>query len=255
MKNIKPFFLSSKKIKAKKALKILQKKYMHYSLEEANVVIVLGGDGTILPLVNDKSYIKKNIFGMNRGTVGFLMNNYEAENLLDRIKSSKVTKLNPVYMKVTDILNKTHLAFSLNEVSLLRQNRFAASIRVKINSKVKINKLVCDGMLISTPAGSTAYNLSAQGPILPLNSPLLALTPICPFRPRRWKGAILPEKSKIVLEIIDPKNRPVSATAGEVEVRNVKKVEVACNFTKSLSLLFDKEHNLEEKILNEQFIL
>jgi NAD+ kinase len=255
MKNIKPFFLSSKKIKAKKALKILQKKYKHYSLEEANVVIVLGGDGTILPLVNDKSFIKKNIFGMNRGTVGFLMNNYEAENLLDRIKSSKVTKLNPVYMKVTDILNKTHLAFSLNEVSLLRQNRFAANIRVKINSKVKINKLVCDGMLISTPAGSTAYNLSAQGPILPLNSPLLALTPICPFRPRRWKGAILPEKSKIVLEIIDPKNRPVSATAGEVEVRNVKKVEVACNFTKSLNLLFDKEHNLEEKILNEQFIL
>ena len=255
MKNIKPFFLSSKKIKAKKALKILQKKYKYYSLEEANVVIVLGGDGTILPLVNNRSFIKKNIFGMNRGTVGFLMNNYEAENLLDRIKSSKVTKLNPVYMKVTDILNKTHLAFSLNEVSLLRQNRFAANIRVKINSKVKINKLVCDGMLISTPAGSTAYNLSAQGPILPLNSPLLALTPICPFRPRRWKGAILPERSKIVLDIIDPKNRPVSATAGEVEVRNVKKVEVACNFTKSLNLLFDKEHNLEEKILNEQFIL
>ena len=255
MKSIKPFFLSSNKIKAKKALKILQKKYKHYSLEEANLVIVLGGDGTILPLVNDKSFIKKNIFGMNRGTVGFLMNNYEAENLLDRIKSSKVTKLNPVYMKVTDILNKTHLAFSLNEVALLRQNRFAANIRVKINSKIKINKLVCDGILISTPAGSTAYNLSAQGPILPLNSPLLALTPICPFRPRRWKGAILPEKSKIVLDIIDPKNRPVSATAGEVEVRNVKKVEVACNFTKSLKLLFDKEHNLEEKILNEQFIL
>ena len=255
MKSIKPFFLSSNKIKAKKALKILQKKYKHYSLEEANLVIVLGGDGTILPLVNDKSFIKKNIFGMNRGTVGFLMNNYEAENLLDRIKSSKVTKLNPVYMKVTDIFNKIHLAFSLNEVSLLRQNRFAANIRVKINSKIKINKLVCDGILISTPAGSTAYNLSAQGPILPLNSPLLALTPICPFRPRRWKGAILPEKSKIVLDIIDPKNRPVSATAGEVEVRNVKKVEVACNFTKSLNLLFDKEHNLEEKILNEQFIL
>ena len=118
MKSIKPFFLSSNKIKAKKALKILQKKYKHYSLEEANLVIVLGGDGTILPLVNDKSFIKKNIFGMNRGTVGFLMNNYEAENLLDRIKSSKVTKLNPVYMKVTDILNKTHLAFSLNEAAL-----------------------------------------------------------------------------------------------------------------------------------------
>ena len=255
MKNIKPFFLSSKKIKAKKALKILEKKYTHYPLEEDNVVVVLGGDGTVLSLINNNNFIKKSIFGMNRGTVGFLMNNYEAVNLLDRIKSSKVTKLNPVYMKVTDIYNKTHLAFSLNEVSLLRQNRFAANIRVKINSKIKINKLVCDGILISTPAGSTAYNLSAQGPILPLNSPLLALTPICPFRPRRWKGAILPEKSKIVLDIIDPKNRPVSATAGEVEVRNVKKVEVACNFTKSLNLLFDKEHNLEEKILNEQFIL
>ena len=255
MRNIKPFFLSSKKIKAKKALKILEKKYTHYPLEEANVVVVLGGDGTVLSLINNNNFIKKSIFGMNRGTVGFLMNNYESVNLLDRIKSSKVTKLNPVYMKVTDIYNKTHLAFSLNEVSLLRQNRFAANIRVKINSKIKINKLVCDGMLISTPAGSTAYNLSAQGPILPLNSPLLALTPICPFRPRRWKGAILPEKSKIVLDIIDPKNRPVSATAGEVEVRNVKKVEVACNFTKSLKLLFDKEHNLEEKILNEQFIL
>jgi NAD+ kinase len=255
MKNIKPFFLSSKKTKAIKALKTLEKKYKHYPLEEANVVIVLGGDGTILSLINDKNFIKKSIFGMNRGTVGFLMNNYEAENLLDRIKSSKVTKLNPVYMKVTDIQNKTYLAFSLNEVSLLRQNRFAANIKVKINSKIKINKLVCDGILISTPAGSTAYNLSAQGPILPLNSPLLALTPICPFRPRRWKGAILPEKSKIVLDIIDPKNRPVSATAGEVEVRNVKKVEVACNFTKALNLLFDKEHNLEEKILNEQFIL
>ena len=230
MRNIKPFFLASKKIKAKKALKILEKKYTHYPLEEANVVVVLGGDGTVLSLINNNNFIKKSIFGMNRGTVGFLMNNYEAVNLLDRIKSSK-------------------------EVSLLRQNRFAANIKVKINSKIKINKLVCDGILISTPAGSTAYNLSAQGPILPLNSPLLALTPICPFRPRRWKGAILPEKSKIVLDIIDPKNRPVSATAGEVEVRNVKKVEVACNFTKSLKLLFDKEHNLEEKILNEQFIL
>lgn len=255
MRNIKPFFLSSKKTKAQKALKILEKKYFPYPLKEANVVVVLGGDGTMLSLINNNSFIKKSVFGMNRGTIGFLMNNYESENLLDRIKSSKVTKLNPVYMKVTDIYNKTHLAFSLNEVSLLRQNRFAANIRVKVNNKVKINKLVCDGILVSTPAGSTAYNLSAQGPILPLDSTLLALTPICPFRPRRWKGAILPEKSKIVLEIIDPKNRPVSATAGQVEVRDIKKVEVACNFSKTLNLLFDKEQNLEEKILNEQFIL
>jgi len=154
-----------------------------------------------------------------------------------------------------DINNKTYNALSLNEVSLLRQNRFAANVRVKIDNKMKINKLVCDGILVSTPAGSTAYNLSAHGPILPLNSTLLALTPICPFRPRRWKGALLPEKSKITLEIINPEKRPVSATAGQVEVRNVKKVEISYNFKKTLKLLFDKDQNLEEKILNEQFIL
>ncbi len=192
---------------------------------------------------------------MNRGTIGFLMNNYQPDNLIHRISISKETRLNPVQMKVIDINNKTYNALSLNEVSLLRQNRFAANVRVKIDNKMKINKLVCDGILVSTPAGSTAYNLSAHGPILPLNSTLLALTPICPFRPRRWKGALLPEKSKIALEIINPEKRPVSATAGQVEVRNVKKVEISYNFKKTLKLLFDKDQNLEEKILNEQFIL
>ena len=224
------------------------------TLKEANIVVVLGGDGTILSLINDEVYLKK-IFGMNRGTIGFLMNNYQPDNLIHRISISKETRLNPVQMKVTDINNKTYNALSLNEVSLLRQNRFAANVRVKIDNKMKINKLVCDGILVSTPAGSTAYNLSAHGPILPLNSTLLALTPICPFRPRRWKGALLPEKSKIALEIINPEKRPVSATAGQVEVRNVKKVEISYNFKKTLKLLFDKDQNLEEKILNEQFIL
>ena len=183
------------------------------------------------------------------------MNNYQPDNLIHRISISKETRLNPVQMKVIDINNKTYNALSLNEVSLLRQNRFAANVRVKIDNKMKINKLVCDGILVSTPAGSTAYNLSAHGPILPLSSTLLALTPICPFRPRRWKGALLPEKSKIALEIINPEKRPVSATAGQVEVRNVKKVEISYNFRKTLKLLFDKDQNLEEKILNEQFIL
>ncbi len=255
MKNIKPYFLSAETKKAKLAISQLKKKYKNYSLKESNVVVVLGGDGTMLSLINNDSFLKKRIYGMNRGTVGFLMNNYNANNLLERINNSKETKLNPVNMKVIDINNKAYSAYSLNEVSLLRQNRFAASFKVKVNSKVKINKLVCDGILVSTPAGSTAYNLSAHGPILPLNSPLLALTPICPFRPRRWKGAILPVKSKIVFDIIDPKNRPVSATAGHVEVRNVKSVEVICSVKKTLKLLFDKDHNLEEKILNEQFTL
>ena len=192
---------------------------------------------------------------MNRGTIGFLLNNFSEKNLLDRIKSSIEFKLNPVSMQVTDIYNKKYKALSLNEVSLLRQNRFAANVKVNVNKTVKINKLVCDGILVSTPAGSTAYNLSAHGPILPLNSSLLALTPICPFRPRRWKGALVNEKSKITLNILDPINRPVSATAGQVEVRNVKNVEVAYDFNISLKLLFDKTQNLEEKIFNEQFVL
>ncbi len=255
MKIVKPFFLAAKSKKAQSTLKLLSLKYNHFSLKEANVVVVLGGDGTILSLIHDTIYLKKKIFGMNRGTIGFLMNNYKPEDLMKRIIVSKETKLNPVQMKVIDINNKVHNALSLNEVSLLRQNRFAANVKVKIDNKVKINKLVCDGILVSTPAGSTAYNLSAHGPILPLNSTMLALTPICPFRPRRWKGAILPEKSKITFEILNAEGRPVSATAGQIEVRNVKKVEISYNFRKTLKLLFDKDHNLEEKILNEQFIL
>ncbi len=255
MKIVKPFFLAANNNKAQNAIRLLQKKYDTYELKNSNVIVVLGGDGSILSLINNKEYLKKKIYGMNRGTIGFLLNNFSEKNLLDRIKSSIEFKLNPVSMQVTDIYNKKYKALSLNEVSLLRQNRFAANVKVNVNKTVKINKLVCDGILVSTPAGSTAYNLSAHGPILPLNSSLLALTPICPFRPRRWKGALVNEKSKITLNILDPINRPVSATAGQVEVRNVKNVEVAYDFNISLKLLFDKTQNLEEKIFNEQFVL
>jgi len=255
MKIVKPFFLAANNNKAQNAIRLLQNKYDTYELKNSNVIVVLGGDGSILSLINNKEYLKKKIYGMNRGTIGFLLNNFSEKNLLDRIKSSIEFKLNPVSMQVTDIYNKKYKALSLNEVSLLRQNRFAANVKVNVNKTVKINKLVCDGILVSTPAGSTAYNLSAHGPILPLNSSLLALTPICPFRPRRWKGALVNEKSKITLNILDPINRPVSATAGQVEVRNVKNVEVAYDFNISLKLLFDKTQNLEEKIFNEQFVL
>ena len=254
MRVVKPFFLASQNIKAQRALKLLKRKYSNFDLKNSNVIVVLGGDGSILSMINNKDFLKKKIYGMNRGTVGFLLNSYEEKNLLERIKSSKEFKLNPVSMTVTDINNKKYKALSLNEVSLLRQNRFAANVRVNVNNRIKINKLICDGVLVSTPAGSTAYNLSAHGPILPLNSSLLALTPICPFRPRRWKGALVNEKSKISLKVLDPVNSPVSATAGQVEVRNVKNVDVFCDFNKSLKLLFDKNQNLEEKIFNEQFI-
>ncbi|MEC8099805.1 MAG: NAD kinase [Pseudomonadota bacterium] len=255
MRVVKPFFLAAQNSKAQKALKLLESKYTYYNLKSSNIIVVLGGDGSILSLINNSEYLKKKIYGMNRGTIGFLLNNYEEKNLIERIKQAKEFSLNPLSMTVTDINNKKHKALSLNEVSLLRQNRFAANVRVYVNNKVKINKLVCDGILVSTPAGSTAYNLSAHGSILPLNSSLLALTPICPFRPRRWKGALVNEKSKIFLKVLDPVNRPVSATAGQVEVRNVKEVEVSYVFSKSLKLLFDKGDNLEEKIFNEQFIL
>ena len=255
MRVVKPFFLAAENVKAQKAVKYLKSKYASFKLEQANVIVVLGGDGSILSLINNKEYLKKKIYGMNRGTIGFLLNHYNEKNLPERIMSSREFKLNPVSMTVTDINNRKDKALSLNEVSLLRQNRFAANVQVDVNGKIKIKKLICDGILVSTPAGSTAYNLSAHGSILPLNSSLLALTPICPFRPRRWKGALVNEQSKISLKILDPVNRPVSATAGQVEVRNVKNVDVSCNFKKSLRLLFDKDQNLEEKIFNEQFIL
>ena len=254
MKKIKPFFLAAKSKKAQHTLKILSQKYHSHSLNEANVVVVLGGDGTILSLINDEVYLKKKIFGMNRGTIGFLMNNYQTDNLIHRISISKETRLNPVQMKVTDINNKTYNALSLNEVSLLRQNRFAANVRVKIDNKMKINKLVCDGILVSTPAGSTAYNLSAHGPILPLNSNLLALTPISAFRPRRWKGALLPRNAKVKISIMEKKKRPVSVVADNSEFRDIEYVEISEDKDIQLKMLFDPKTNLEERILNEQFI-
>ena len=255
MKILKPYFHSADTKKAKIAMLSLIKKYKKYKLKDSNIIVVLGGDGTILSMINNEKFCKKKIYGMNRGTLGFLLNSYSENNLLERIKSSKTYKLNPVSMSVIDIKKNKYNALSLNEVSLLRQNRFAASFRVRIDNKIKISKLVCDGILVSTPAGSTAYNLSAHGPILPINSSLLALTPICPFRPRRWKGALVDENSKITLEILNPEDRPVSATAGQVEIRNVKSVEVAYDFKKSLNLLFDKNQTLEEKVFNEQFVL
>ena len=255
MKAIKPYFFAKASKKAQAALRSLSSKYKCFSLNDSNVIVVLGGDGSILSLINHKIFLKKKIYGMNRGTLGFLLNNYSEENLFKRIKEAKIYRLNPVSMKVRDIKDREYNALSLNEVSLFRQNRFAANLRVKINDNIKIKKLVCDGILVSTPAGSTAYNLSAHGPILPINSSLLALTPICPFRPRRWKGALIPEKSKITLEVLNYKDRPVSATAGEVEIRNVRSVEVECDFSKPLKLLFDNEQNLEERVFNEQFIL
>ena len=189
---------------------------------------------------------------MNRGTIGFLMNNYQPDNLIHRISISKETRLNPVQMKVTDINNKTYNALSLNEVSLLRQNRFAANVRVKIDNKMKINNLVFDCILVSTPAGSTAYNLSVHGPILSLNSKRLSISPISPFRPRRWKGKIVSDKSKINIRNLNSKKRPISAVAYNIEVRNAKNITISVNKKIYFKLLYNKNNTLHKKIKVEQ---
>ncbi len=254
MPKLKIAFISSQSLEAQKALHELKLKYSTTTIKNSDVIVALGGDGLILSLLNENNTYNKPIYGMNKGTVGFLLNNYSNKRLLERIKKEKETKLNPLKMEAENINGRIYKALSLNEVSLLRQKRSAAKIKIIVDDKTKLNELVCDGIIIATPAGSTAYNLSAHGPIIPLGTRLLALTPICPFRPRRWKGALLSENTKVRFEILDPELRPVSATAGEKEVRNIKRVNVETKLDQALTLLFDNEHNLEEKILNEQFI-
>ena len=190
---------------------------------------------------------------MNRGTIGFLMNTYSKQNLIERINNAVLTKISPLVMEAIDIDEKKYKGIAINEVSLLRQSRMTAKVVINVNNKKRLNELVCDGVMVATPAGSTAYNLSANGPILPINSKLLSLTSICAFRPRRWRGALLPKTSTVDFTVKEPKIRGVSATAGNLEVRNVKSVNIKLSTKLSFKLLFDTESSLEEKFINEQF--
>ena len=190
---------------------------------------------------------------MNRGTIGFLMNTYSKQNLIERINNAVLTKISPLVMEAIDINGKKYKGIAINEVSLLRQSRMTAKVMINVNNKKRLNELVCDGVMVATPAGSTAYNLSANGPILPINSKLLSLTSICAFRPRRWRGALLPKTSTVDFTVKEPKIRGVSATAGNLEVRNVKSVNIKLSTKLSFKLLFDTESSLEEKFINEQF--
>ena len=190
---------------------------------------------------------------MNRGTIGFLMNTYSKQNLIERINNAVLTKISPLVMEAIDIDGKKYKGIAINEVSLLRQSRMTAKVMINVNNKKRLNELVCDGVMVATPAGSTAYNLSANGPILPINSKLLSLTSICAFRPRRWRGALLPKTSTVDFTVKEPKIRGVSATAGNLEVRNVKSVNIKLSTKLSFKLLFDTESSLEEKFINEQF--
>ena len=238
---------------ASAALKALAGRYDHVSPGEADLIVAMGGDGFMLTTLHKYMGQGTPIFGMNLGSIGFLMNAFSDENLLGRLRKAEPIELHPLAMRATTSDGDEHTALAINEVSLLRELRLAAKIRIKVDEIVRMEELICDGILISTPAGSTAYNLSAYGPILPLGAGLLALTPISAFRPRRWRGALLPQKTLINFEVLDPDLRPVSVVADFTEVRNVVEVEIRESSGVRPTLLFDPEHNLEERILKEQF--
>lgn len=248
--------LASPADNAREAEELLRQQYDFVSLEEADMVIALGGDGFMLQTLHHMLEARRilPVFGMNRGTVGFLMNEWRRDALDERLERAKTFKVNPLRMTVDTVDGEQFSIPAINEVSLLRETRQTAKLTVQVNGRTMLPELVCDGVLVATPAGSTAYNLSAQGPILPLGSGMIALTPISPFRPRRWRGAILPEKVIVRFEVLDPVKRPVSAVADQREVRDVARVEVSIDRSSPLTLLFDPEHALDDRIAMEQFI-
>ena len=240
--------------RARSGLQRLRKKYKFVPPAQADVIVALGGDGLMLETLHQYLDNGTPIYGMNRGTVGFLMNEYREGRLLQRLAQAEMVKLHPLRMRARTIDGDLHEAIAINEVSLLRETRLAAKIRIRVDGTVPLQELVCDGVIVASPAGSTAYNLSAHGPIIPLGAELLALTPISAFRPRRWRGALLPSSKRLRIEVLEPRRRPVSAVADYTEVRDVRQVEISEDKSVSLTLLFDPEHSLEDRILNEQFI-
>lgn len=238
---------------AQSAFEQLKEQYGSVDINDADVIIALGGDGTLLEALHTTKDKNIPIYGMNLGSVGFLLNPFRPDNLIERLGDAHKIDINPLKMVVTDTDGQTHEALAFNEVSLIRQTRQAAKINIKIDDIERLNELICDGILLSTPAGSTAYNLSAHGPIIPLSAHLLALTPISAFRPRRWRGALVPWQHVVTLSIINSKKRPVSATADSTEIRNVESVTISQVNNMPHTLLFDPDNNLEERILKEQF--
>ncbi len=246
-------FEGSRTPEAQESLKVLRARYGTHAPADCDVIVALGGDGFMLQTLHRHRGLGKPVYGMKAGTVGFLMNQHRPDDLVERIARAHPAVLRPLEMVAHAESGNTVEAVAFNEVSLLRQTKQAAKIRVYLNGEVRLEELVCDGVLVSTPAGSTAYNLSAHGPILPLDSQVLAMTPISPFRPRRWRGAILRSNTEVRFEILDHYKRPVSATADSSEVRDIVEVTLRESPTVTVTLLFDPEQHLEERILNEQF--
>lgn len=255
MKNTykKFFYITSGTEESESAAESLRNLYGESPVEEADALIVLGGDGVMLQALHDHMNQSRPIFGMHRGSVGFLMNEYNDKDLPARVAAAHAETIRPLEMIAESRESGTVRALAINEVSILRQSYQAAKIRISIDDKVRLEELICDGLMVATPAGSTAYNFSAQGPILPLDSPLLALTPVSPFRPRRWRGALLPKSVTVRMDILEVDKRPVNAVADHTEVKSVTSVIVREDTQNSVTLLFDEEHTWDERILNEQF--
>lgn len=257
MSGPKRALLASPTEPAEEAAEELRRLYDWVPLDEAEMVVALGGDGFMLQTLHamlDRREPSLPVFGLNLGTVGFLMNEWRSGDLDARLSASKSFNVTPLSMTATTAAGEVHTMPAINEVSLLRETRQTAKLEVTLNERVVLDELACDGILVATPAGSTAYNLSARGPILPLGSAMLAITPISPFRPRRWRGAIVPDKARVCIRVLEPDKRPVSAVADQREVREVAQVDIAIDRARDLTLLFDPEHALDDRITMEQFI-
>jgi NAD+ kinase len=246
-------FVASPTPEAQSALAALVRRYSNVPVEQADVIVALGGDGLMLQTLHKFMNSGKPIYGMHRGTVGFLMNEFREEGLKERIAAAETTVIHPLVMNAVDTAGRTYEARAINEVSVFRQTYQAARLSIAVDGKQRLAELQADGLLVATPAGSTAYNLSVQGPIIPIGAPLLALTPISPFRPRRWRGALLPDKAVVTVTVLEADKRPVAAVADHDEVRSVRRVDIRMDRGIAMRMMFDPGHNLDERILREQF--
>ena len=254
MKYKKISFVAGATKQALKAKKELESIYGSQLPEDADIIIALGGDGLMLQTLHQYINSNKPIYGMNLGSIGFLMNEFNKKNLNERISKAEIVKVNLLKMTVTDSKNNIYDELAINEVSLFRTSYQAAKLKISVDGKLRLKELICDGIMVATPAGSTAYNLSANGPILPINAKLLSLMPINAFRPRRWKGALLNINSEIDIEVIDHKHRHVSATADSREIKQAKRIKITIEKDKEIRLMFDPDYSLDERIIREQFL-